>query len=195
ADGVLEVADGAAHRGREAIAAFLAGAGASLRTQTGRSHVRHLVANLRITLSAPAEATGASTFLVLTERGLDHWGRYRDAYVEAGGRWLFRQRRVRVDAAPPGTGVAERPVLARPEVPERDERDRRERGEQHRARVGVAFEVKQPAGEHDEESLGETEVQDEAHDVDREEARVLRTGARMRAGAERPQAVPDEAVG
>jgi uncharacterized protein (TIGR02246 family) len=108
ADGVLEVADGAAHRGREAIAAFLAGAGASLRTQTGRSHVRHLVANLRITLSAPAEATGASTFLVLTERGLDHWGRYRDAYVEAGGRWLFRQRRVRVDGWTPGSWAAAR---------------------------------------------------------------------------------------
>ncbi|HLK11391.1 MAG TPA: nuclear transport factor 2 family protein [Candidatus Binatia bacterium] len=107
-DGVLEVAGGGTHRGREAIHGFLAGAGAGLRATTGRPLVRHHVSNLRITLGAGAEATGACSFLVLTERGLDHWGRYRDAYVRDRDRWLFRHRRVRVDGWTPASWAAAR---------------------------------------------------------------------------------------
>jgi hypothetical protein len=69
---------------------------------------RELIRDLRITIAAAAEAIGACTFVVLTDRGLDHWGRYRDAYVRDGSRWLFRQRRVRVDGWTPGSWAAAR---------------------------------------------------------------------------------------
>ena len=52
-------------------------------------------------------ADGRCYFSVLTPGGLDHWGRYRDRYRAVDGRWLFEERRIRVDAMVPG-GWAER---------------------------------------------------------------------------------------
>ena len=38
----------------------------------------------------------------MTDRGLDHWGRYQDAYRPVGDAWLFASRRVRIDGYTPG---------------------------------------------------------------------------------------------
>jgi hypothetical protein len=38
-------------------------------------------------------ASGRSYFLVLMPHGLDHWGRYIDAYEERDGRWVITRRR------------------------------------------------------------------------------------------------------
>jgi hypothetical protein len=38
-----------------------------------------------------------SYFFVITERGPDHWGRYRDELVRHDARWLFQHRVVRLD--------------------------------------------------------------------------------------------------
>jgi len=51
-------------------------------------------------------ATGTCYFLVIANRGLDHWGRYRDRYRRSGlGPWRFEHRLVRrdggVDDPPP----------------------------------------------------------------------------------------------
>ena len=56
----------------------------------------------RSTCSPRREARGRCYFAVLTERGLDHWGRYVDEYRRDGGRWLFQRRKVTLDAAVPG---------------------------------------------------------------------------------------------
>ena len=69
--------------------------------------IRHHVSNLRIEIVSPAEARGACYFLVVTEHGVDHWGRYRDRYVPDGDRWLFAHRFVRTDGTTPG-GWADR---------------------------------------------------------------------------------------
>jgi len=113
-DGVLETPDKTEHRGRAAIRAFLAGTQASLAEATQAGWIRHHVSNLALLVSGPAEATGAAYFFVVTERGPDHWGRYRDRYVEIDGHWLFAHRRVRLDGRAPGGWAAQRQRSPRP---------------------------------------------------------------------------------
>jgi hypothetical protein len=48
-------------------------------------------------------ARGRCYYAVLTDRGLDHWGRYVDEYRREGERWLFAKRRATVDGRAPGS--------------------------------------------------------------------------------------------
>jgi 3-phenylpropionate/cinnamic acid dioxygenase small subunit len=96
-DAVLELAERTLS-GRAAIRAFFeevakrTGPGASAR------FVRHFTATHQIDVVSEREARGRCYYAVLTERGLDHWGRYVDAYRCEGGRWLFARRQVTLDA-------------------------------------------------------------------------------------------------
>jgi hypothetical protein len=94
-DGVLEIRGYQTLSGRAAIAQGLRrglGAGAPERTI-----VRHNVANIRFESVTGSEARVASYFTVLTDVGLDHYGRYRDTFVPVDDRWLIRHRFVSVD--------------------------------------------------------------------------------------------------
>ena len=64
--------------------------------------IRHFVANLRIEVVSASEARGECYFLVVTDNGVDHWGRYRDAYVSHDDAWLFARRTVATDGFVPG---------------------------------------------------------------------------------------------
>jgi 3-phenylpropionate/cinnamic acid dioxygenase small subunit len=88
--------------GRPAIRAFFERV--SERTGPGRSaaFVRHFTATHQIDVLSEREARGRCYYAVLTERGLDHWGRYLDEYRRVGERWLFQRRKVTMDAAVPG---------------------------------------------------------------------------------------------
>jgi uncharacterized protein (TIGR02246 family) len=100
-DARLVVPDGS-HEGREAIRAFFesvasgAGQGEKIRL------LRHFTATHQIDVLGPESATGRCYYQVLTEAGLDHWGVYVDRYDCAEDRWLFQERRVRVDGMTPG---------------------------------------------------------------------------------------------
>lgn len=107
-DGVLHGGDAPEARGHDRILAFLAGTGRDLENVTRVKLIRHHVSNLRIEVTGPEEARGVAYFLVVTDRGLDHWGRYRDVYARVAGRWLFRHRRARLDGFAPGSWSAER---------------------------------------------------------------------------------------
>jgi hypothetical protein len=98
-DGELEVRGSDPVRGRAAIAAFITGVGRRPPAPTGsaRRIVRHNVTNIRFLELAPERALVASYFTVLTEIGLDHYGRYRDTFVPAGDEWLIRHRFVSTD--------------------------------------------------------------------------------------------------
>ena len=99
-DAVLEAGDEPAARGREAIRALFAGAGTRLAAGC-RTRIRHHVSSVTIAFDDAWTAAAESYFLAVTDRGPDHWGRYRDRLVLRDGRWLFAHRRVRVDGRAP----------------------------------------------------------------------------------------------
>lgn len=108
-DGVLHVHGAHEAHGRDAIVAMLSGTG-ERREATGVAadgfYIRHFVTNVLIQDVTPEHARASSYFAVLTPKGLDHWGRYRDEFVPDGGEWRFRHRFVRVDTAPEGSWAA-----------------------------------------------------------------------------------------
>jgi hypothetical protein len=106
--GALCIDDREPLAGRDAIRAFLDATRDSLRTSPTSRFTRHHVSSVRIEVSSPDDATGAAYFLVATDRGVDHWGRYRDRYVQRDGSWFFAERRVRVDGVAPGSWAADR---------------------------------------------------------------------------------------
>jgi hypothetical protein len=97
ADGVLDIGGRDPIVGRDAIHAFLTGTKASLAAASTRPFIRHLVASIDIDLQDREHASARSYFFVITERGPDHWGRYRDDLVRREALWLFQHRVVRLD--------------------------------------------------------------------------------------------------
>jgi hypothetical protein len=109
-DGALELRGGKSVRGRDAIVEFLGGAVASPNAtaqQSGvRRIVRHNVTNIRFTALTPQRAEVACYFTVVTEIGLDHYGRYRDVFVPVGDEWLIQHRFVSTDWHAPNSTMA-----------------------------------------------------------------------------------------
>lgn len=91
-DAVLWV-DGEEHRGVVAIGRLFDGAVASTRARGG-GRLQHFTATHQVDFSDPEHAEGRSYFQVLTESGLDHWGRYVDRYRKVESHWRFASRRV-----------------------------------------------------------------------------------------------------
>lgn len=106
ADGALDLADEPPIRGRAAIERRLAAVVSERRSAAGRPLVRHHVSSVRIELEGPDAARADSYFLVFTEVGLDHWGRYRDRFARGPAGWRIAERRVRVDGASPRSAMA-----------------------------------------------------------------------------------------
>ena len=109
-DAVLEIVPDQCYRGHDEIRNLFTRAA----SPTGRldgddasdgkgHHLRHFTATHQIDISGPDEAAGRCYYAVLTERGLDHWGRYLDRYRRDDGRWLFAAREVRIDGRVPGS--------------------------------------------------------------------------------------------
>jgi uncharacterized protein (TIGR02246 family) len=107
-DGTIEMDDGRTFAGRDAIREFLTGSAASLGEATGGRYVRHHVSSHRVLLDSADRAHGFAYFLVVTERGPDHWGRYHDVCVCTGDGWRFARRRIRVEGWAPGSWAAGR---------------------------------------------------------------------------------------
>ena len=110
-DGVLEMRGAEVFEGRTAIVGFLSGGADGADDEARRAArrsgapaspeapriVRHNIANVRFLELAPEHALVASYFTVFTDRGLDHFGRYRDRFVPVGDEWLIAHRFVSVD--------------------------------------------------------------------------------------------------
>lgn len=100
-DAVLEV-PGTLQRGRAAIRAYFEEVVKHTGPHGAAAFVRHFTATHQIDLVSETEAHGRCYYAVLTDRGLDHWGRYLDEYRRIDDRWLFWRRKVTLDAAVPG---------------------------------------------------------------------------------------------
>ncbi|PXX06875.1 nuclear transport factor 2 family protein [Mycolicibacterium moriokaense] len=109
-DGELELRGNDPVRGRAAIVALLGGvvtgSSAAAAATGAKRLVRHNVTNIRFTEVTPQEARVACYFTVLTEIGLDHYGRYRDVVVPVGDDWLIRHRFVSTDWSAPESTMA-----------------------------------------------------------------------------------------
>jgi hypothetical protein len=107
-DGELEVRGMTAARGRAAIAEFLDGVTDQAAPSAGdvKRIVRHNVTNIRFTEVTPERASVSAYFTVVTEIGLDHYGRYRDVFVPVGDEWLIRHRFVSTDWRAPNSTMA-----------------------------------------------------------------------------------------
>ena len=113
-DAVMDVGDEGSYEGLDQIRTIFTGTRDSILDRDGDSggggeprFLQHHTTGLHITLDGRAEATGHSYFTVMTDRGVDHWGRYQDAYRPVDGHWRFASRRVRIDGTTPG-GWADR---------------------------------------------------------------------------------------
>jgi SnoaL-like protein len=124
-EGELELRGEEPLRGRGAIVEFLGGGAepvddearrAARNAETAASGVkrivRHNLANVRFLELTREQALVASYFTVLTEIGLDHYGRYRDTFVPVGDEWLIRHRYVSVDWRAEGSTMAPRGVTS-----------------------------------------------------------------------------------
>ncbi len=103
-DAVLEIVGQPVCRGPEEIRSLFSsamGSGAEIQL------IRHHVSTHQIDFESRDQATGRSYFAVYTEAGLDHWGRYLDAYRVIDGAWRFGARKVEVEGQVAG-GWAER---------------------------------------------------------------------------------------
>lgn len=109
-DGVLEIRGREPLRGRSEIAAFLGGVTAQVAVAGDiKPVVRHNLANVLFTRLTSDEAHVSSYFTVVTQTGLDHFGRYRDTLVPAGDSWLIKHRKVSTDWAAPDSTMAGSP--------------------------------------------------------------------------------------
>jgi hypothetical protein len=97
-DGELQLRGEEPVRGRAAIVEFLGGVAApGAKPAAGRRIVRHNLTNTRFLELTAEQARCASYFTVVTEIGLDHYGRYRDTFVPVGDEWLIKHRLVSTD--------------------------------------------------------------------------------------------------
>ena len=113
-DAVMDVGDEGSYEGLDQIRTIFTGTRDSILDRDGDSggggeprFLQHHTTGLHITMGGCAEANGHSYFTVMTDRGVDHWGRYQDAYRPVDGHWRFASRRVRIDGTTPG-GWADR---------------------------------------------------------------------------------------
>ena len=92
------------HRGRKAIHAFFSGVASGTRGGSGGvKFIRHYTATHQIDVSSPSEAKGRCYYVVLTDRGVDHWGRYIDEYRRIDGQWKFWRRTCTTDGRVEGS--------------------------------------------------------------------------------------------
>lgn len=111
-DGALEVRGEEPKRGRQAIIGYLGGVSPGARPLAAdappgpKRIVRHNLTNLRFLELTPERASVASYFTVVTEVGLDHYGRYRDVFVPVGDEWLIEHRFVSTDWRSPDSTMA-----------------------------------------------------------------------------------------
>jgi len=104
--GVLDLEGEGDCEGRTAIRGRLSGVVSDLAGKSERALLRHHVSSIRIELTGSDTAIAASYFLVFTEIGLDHWGRYADRFVRDDDAWRIAHRKVRVDGAAPNSRMA-----------------------------------------------------------------------------------------
>jgi ketosteroid isomerase-like protein len=101
-DAVLEVPGRDPQVGRDAICHFFTVVAKPDDTTFVPKSLHHHTATHQIDIVDKRSAKGRCYFAVLTQGGLDHWGRYVDEYRYHDGQWKIQNRKVYVDGLTPG---------------------------------------------------------------------------------------------
>ena len=96
-DATMDIGDGRVYSGIEQVMTIFTGTKEATGAAAGFTHVRHSTTTHQIDLMDETHANGRLYFFVVTDIGLDHWGRYVDSYVSINGQWKFASRKVTVD--------------------------------------------------------------------------------------------------
>jgi hypothetical protein len=99
-DGVLQIEEHDVSTGRDAIVERLTRVVAMDRHPT---HMHHHISGVHFRSVTRAAIEVSSYFLVVTDIGADHWGRYRDRFAPVDDRWLIAHRRVTTDGYADGS--------------------------------------------------------------------------------------------
>lgn len=102
-DAVMEIGQDRQYRGREDIRTIFTTTSGAADFGDRPVYVRHSTSTLQIDLIDQSRAKGRCYFFVITDIGLDHWGRYIDEYKTVDGEWKFASRRARTDGSSPGS--------------------------------------------------------------------------------------------
>ena len=101
-DAVMELPGGTYRGLNEIRGMFEDAAGVTGEEGGAAAFIRHYTATHQIDVDDPDTARGRAYYLVVTDQGPDHWGRYVDRYRREEDRWRFAHRLVTVDRAVPG---------------------------------------------------------------------------------------------
>ena len=96
-DAVMRIEPDQEYEGIDAIMSIFTGTSSNTAASSSLTHVRHFTSTHQIDLEDDSHASGRLYFAVLTDIGLDHWGRYVDRYVRTAAGWRFARRSVSVD--------------------------------------------------------------------------------------------------
>ena len=97
ADAVMRIEPDQEYVGIDAIMTIFTGTSSNTAASGSLNHVRHFTSTHQIDFEDDSHASGRLYFAVLTDIGLDHWGRYVDRYVRSAEGWRFARRSVSVD--------------------------------------------------------------------------------------------------
>jgi hypothetical protein len=100
-DAVMETADRPPKTGPEEIRTIFTGARDAAGWGDHPVYLRHVTGTLQIDLVDETKASSRCYYFVITDIGLDHWGRYIDDFRTVDGEWRFAHRRVTVDGRNP----------------------------------------------------------------------------------------------
>ena len=101
-DASMDIGDGATYEGVNAIRSIFTDTRDSVVDAAGPKFLQHHTTGLLLAVADREHATGRAYFTVMTDRGIDHWGRYQDAYRLVNDVWQFTFRRVKTDGRTPG---------------------------------------------------------------------------------------------
>ena len=79
-DASMDIGDGAIYEGVNAIRSIFTDTRDSVVDAAGPKFLQHHTTGLLLAVADREHATGHAYFTVMTDRGIDHWGRYQDAY-------------------------------------------------------------------------------------------------------------------
>jgi hypothetical protein len=102
-DAVMDTGNGTTREGSDEIRTIFTGARDAARFGDHPVYLRHITGTLQIDVVDEANAKGRCYYFVITDVGLDHWGRYIDEFRTVDGTWKFARRRVTIDGRNPAS--------------------------------------------------------------------------------------------